>query len=90
MNDITGKLGPCLVGKVKKLNGEVIKSSRKLLDEQKKYFSKLLNVLRVTSTREIPPAEADLEIKMDDFDRSEVYKTIKVLNNYKAPRFDYK
>lgn len=33
MNDITGKLGPCLVGKVKKLNGEVIKSSRKLLDE---------------------------------------------------------
>ena len=26
MNDITGKLGPCLVGKAKKLNGEVIKS----------------------------------------------------------------
>ena len=35
MNDITGKLLPCLVGKVKKLNGEVIKSPppQKLLDE---------------------------------------------------------
>ena len=43
----------------------------------------------MTSRREIPPAEADLQIKMDDFDRSEVYKATKVLNNYKAPTFDY-
>ena len=29
MNDISGKLAPCLVGKVKKLNGEIIKSPQK-------------------------------------------------------------
>ena len=43
----------------------------------------------MTSAREIPPAEADLEIKTDDFDHAEVDKAIKGLNNYKASRFDY-
>ena len=89
MNEISGKLGPCPVGKVKKLNGKVIKSPQELLDEWRKYFSNLLNVPPVTSTREIPPAGADLEIKTDDFDHAEIGKAIKGLNNSKAPAFDY-
>ena len=81
MNDVSGKLVPCTVGKVKKLNGEIIKSPKELLDE--------LNVPPVTSTREISPAEADLKIKTDDFDREKIEKTIKGLKNYKAPGFVY-
>ena len=63
MNDISCKLVPCPVGKVEKLNGEIIKSSKELLDEWQKYFSNQLNVPPVTSIREIHPVEADLEIK---------------------------
>ena len=81
MNDVSGKLVPCTVGKVKKLNGEIIKSPKELLDE--------LNVPPVTSTREISPAEADLKIKTDDFDREKIEKTIKGLKNYKAAEFGY-
>ena len=81
MNDVSSKLVPCTVGKVKKLNGEIIKSPKELLDE--------LNVPPVTSTREISPAEADLKIKTDDFDREKIEKTIKGLKNYKAPEFGY-
>ena len=81
MNDVSGKLVPCTVGKVKKLNGEIIKSPKELLDEP--------NVPPVTSTREISPAEADLKIKTDDFDREKIEKTIKGLKNYKAPGFGY-
>ena len=65
MNDI---IVPCPIDKVKKLNGKNIKSSKELLHEWRKYFSNLLNVPPVTSTREIPPAESDLEIETDDFD----------------------
>ena len=86
MNGISDKLVPFPVGKVKELNGEVIKSPPELLDE---WQSNLLNVPYVTSTREILPAEADLEIKTDNFDRAEIDKAIKGLNNYKAPGFDY-
>ena len=73
----------------KKLNGEIIKSPKELLDERRKYFSNLLNVPPVTSTREISPAEADLKTKTDDFDREKIEKTIKGLKNYKAPGFGY-
>ena len=89
MNDISGKLVPCTVGKVKKLNGEIIKSPRELLDERRKYLSNLLNVPPVTSTREISRVEADLKIKTDDFNRVKTEKTIKGLKNYKAPGFGY-
>ena len=89
MNDISGKSTPCPAGKVKKLNGDIVKSPQELLDEWRKYFSNLLNAPPVTSTREIPPAEVDLEIKTGDFDRVEIDKAIKSLNNYKAPGFDY-
>ena len=33
-------------------------------------------------------AEADSEIRMDDFDLAEIDKAIKSFNNYKAPGFD--
>ena len=89
MNDISGKAVPCPAGKIKKLNGEVIKSPQELLDEWRKYFSNILNAPPVTSTREIPPAEVDLDIKTGDFDRAELDEAIKKLNNYKAPGFDY-
>ena len=42
-----------------------------------------------TATREIPPAEQDLEIKTGNFDCAELDIAIKGLNNYKAPGFDY-
>ena len=89
MNNVSGKLVPCPIGKVKSLNGEVIKSLQELLDEGRKYFSNPLNVPPVTCTREIPPAEADLGIKTNDFGRAEIDEVIKGLNNYKAPGFDY-
>ena len=89
MNGISDKLVPFPVGKVKELNGEVIKSPPGLLDEWQKYFPNLLNVPYVTSTREILPAEANLEIKTDNFDHAEIDKAIKGLNNYKAPGFGY-
>ena len=62
---------------------------KKLLNEWRKYFSNLLNVPPVTSTREILPAEADLEMRTDDFDRAEIERAIKGLNNYKAPGFGH-
>ena len=72
-NDISGKLVPFWVGKVKKLNGEVIKSPQELLNEWWKYFSNLMNVPPVTSQ----------EIRMDGFDDAEIDKAIKGLNNKK-------
>ena len=89
MNDISCKLVPFPVGKVEKLNGEIIKSTKELSDGWQKYFSNLLNVPPVTSIREIHPVEADLEIKKNDFDHAETEKAIKDLNNYKEPGFDY-
>ena len=89
MNDISCKLVPFPVGKVEKLNGEIIKSTKELLDGWQKYFSNLLNVPPVTSIREIHPVEADLEIKKNDFDHAETEKAIKDLHNYKEPGFDY-
>ena len=91
MNDISGKSTPCPAGKVKKLNGDIIKllSPQELLEEWQKYFFNLLNAPPVTSTREIPPAEVDLDIKTGDFDRVEIDCAIKGLNNYKEPGFDY-
>ena len=89
MNEISGNSSPCPAGKVKKPNGEIIKSPKELLEEWQKYFSNLLNAPPVTGTREIPPADEDLEIKIGDFDCAEIDLAIKGLNNYKAPRFDY-
>ena len=44
----------------------------------------------MTSTREIPPAESDVEIETDDFDHQiRNCKGHQRLNNYKAPGFDY-
>ena len=82
-------LSPCLPRKVKKPNGEIIKSPKELLEEWQKHFSNLLNAPPVTATREIPPAEQDLEIKTGNFDCAELDIAIKGLNNYKAPGFDY-
>ena len=89
MNDISSELVPFPVGEVVKLNGKIIKSPQELLDQWQKYFSNVLKVSPVTSTTEILPAEADLEIKKNYFDRAEIDKAIKGLNNYKAPGFDY-
>ena len=89
MNDISSELVPFPVGEVVKLNGKIIKSPQVLLDQCQKYFSNVLKVSPVTSTTEILPAEADLEIKKNYFDRAEIDKAIKGLNNYKAPGFDY-
>ena len=44
----------------------------------------------MTATREIPQSEADLQIKTDNFDCTEIGKAFKALNNCKAPGFDYK
>ena len=41
------------------------------------------------STRKITTAQVDLEIRRDDFDRAQIEKSTKGLNNYKAPGFDY-
>lgn len=52
-----------------------------------KIFANLLNVLSVTSAREIPPAELDKKAK--NIDHLELIKAIKSLNYYKTPGFDY-
>ena len=74
---------------MKKLNGKIIKLPKELLDVWRKYFLNLLNVPSVTSTRKITPAQVDLEIRRDDFDRAQIEKSTKGLNNYTAPGFDY-
>lgn len=55
-----------------------------------KIFSNLLNVPSVTSTREMPPAESDLDKKAKNIDHLELIKAIKSLNYCKTPGFDYK
>ena len=62
---------------MKKLNGKIIKLPKELLDVWRKYFSNLLNVPSVTSTRKITPAQVDLEIRRDDFDRAQIEKSTK-------------
>ena len=90
INDISGISTPFPASKVKKPNSNIIKSPQELLDEWQKYFSNLLNASPITSTRQIPPAEeVELAIKTGDFDRAEIDRAIKSLNNYKAPGFDY-
>ena len=46
MNEISGNSSPCLASKVKKPNGEIIKSPKELLEEWQKHFSNLLNAPR--------------------------------------------
>ena len=89
MNSICDNTTPCPAGKVKKLDGSIANSPKELLSEWQKYFSNLLNAPPVTSTRNIPPAEEDLDIDVGDFSLDELEKAIKSLNNYKAPGFDY-
>ena len=52
-------------------------------------FSNLLNAPPIASTRKISPVEVHLEMKTGDFDRAEIDKAIKILNNYKSPATDY-
>ena len=54
-----------------------------------KIFFKSSECQTVTSTRELPPAESDLDIKTGDFDHAKIDKVSKSPNNYKAPGFDY-
>ena len=77
INDISGKSTPCPTGKVKKPNGDIIKSPQELLEKCQKYFSNLLNAPPVTTTREIPPTKVDLDIKTGDFDCAEIDHAIK-------------
>ena len=89
VNEIAGSSYSNPASKVKTPNGKVIKSSKELLSEWKKYFSNLLNAAPATQTRNIPPAENDLPIVTGDFTLEEIQKAIQTLNNYKAPGVDF-
>lgn len=54
-----------------------------------KVFFKSSECQTVTTTRELPPAESDFDIKTGDLDHAKIDKVIKSLNNYKAPGFNY-
>ena len=83
-----GKSSKTSSSSVNKQNGKPLSSFPDLLDEWGEYFKELLNINSALCMEEIPVAEYDLNININDFTFYKVSKTVKNIRTVKPPQKD--
>ena len=86
---LSGKSSTISASNVNKRNGKPPSTQKDLLTEWAEYFKNLLNNQSNINFDNIPAAEEDLEIRVDDFSLNEIQKAVNTLKFNKTPGIDY-